>query len=109
MKVNRFELTWMGERQEGYTRVKRRDGKWNLINSKDEIVSPVWYKYVWDVSEGLAPIQNDEGKENFIIVENGNLLSQRWFESVERFSHGMGKVFIGGQARFINCAGKVLD
>ena len=107
MKVNRFELKWVGPIHNGFARVKRRDGMWNFIDKDDELLcKDKWFRYVFDFEDGFAVIQNEYGMENF-IRQDGKLLLKKWHESAERFKDGFGRVFVDGKCHMVNAHGKV--
>lgn len=107
MKVDRFDVKWVGPTYNGYKRVQRRDGKWNLIDGDNNLICKEWYHYVWDVEEGFAVVQREPGLENFVSVKTGERLNDCWYHSAERFVNGFGHVYINSKRHLVTPEGYV--
>ena len=45
-------------------------GKWGYIDKDLNIVVPAHYNWTWDFSEGLAAVEDEDGKWGFLAVDN---------------------------------------
>ena len=64
------------ENSTGFARVEL-NGKYNFIDTKDNILSKQWFDYAYNFSNGFAMVKLDY-KYNFIDTK-GNLLSKVWY------------------------------
>lgn len=70
----------------------RVDGKMNLKNKETgEYLSPEWFNWCGYMDEGLSVVRNDMGKYNYLKID-GTLLLDDWYDDVEEFRDGKGKV-----------------
>jgi hypothetical protein len=58
--------TWYFRLREGFIEVKRKDGEWNHVNMKGEILSKEWWYFAKPFCGGFARVQRVAGKEGFI-------------------------------------------
>lgn len=94
---------------EGFARVQRANGDWNLINKQGELLSNEWFMYVYEFSEGFAAVEKTNGEYNF-IDKKGNILSNEWFIYVGHFKDGFAKVQrTNGEYNFIDKNGKIIS
>lgn len=75
----------------GFARVLRKDGKWNFINDKGNILSPnQWFEHVGTFYDGIAYVYDGRDGWNYINSQ-GNLLSpNQWFSWVCDFNLNYG-------------------
>lgn len=57
----KIKVRWVGDFQEGFARVRRKDGLYNHINHRGEVLSKTWWKDVWGFYEGFARVQREDG------------------------------------------------
>lgn len=84
----------------GFKRVKsKKTGLMNLINKETgELVSKKWYNWVGHMADGIAIVNTEDGKYNY-INQDGDLISPEWFYDVYEFKDGYGDVIkdMGGK------------
>ena len=90
----------------GYAIIKR-EGKYNFLNLKGELISKEWFDEVWEFSGGYAPVRKGN-KENYIDA-SGRLLSKEWFDCVYIFKNGYAKVQNKGKYNRITTEGKLVS
>ena len=76
---------------EGFAKVQRANGDWNLINKQGELLSNEWFMYVYEFCEGFAIVRNKYHVYNF-IDKHGKLLLNEWFIYVGHFKDGLAGV-----------------
>lgn len=95
--------------KDGFARVQRANGDWNLINKQGELLSKEWFMYVYEFSYGFAIVRNKNHVYNF-IDKHGKLLLNEWFIYVSYFYDGFAKVQrTNGEYNFIDKNGKILS
>ena len=58
-------------------------GKWNFVNSEGELISPkFWFDEVGQFVDGIAEVMSNDMVN--LIYKNGKLLSDRWFDYIEK-------------------------
>lgn len=92
-----------------FTRVYRKDGKYNYTNAKGEPLFNEWFEWVDIFHEGLAIVQREDYLCNF-IDKQGNILSEEWFYSVDIFQDGFARVQrTNGEQAKIDKNGKIVS
>lgn len=92
-----------------FTRVYRKDGKYNYTNAKGEPLFNEWFEWVDIFHEGLAIVQREDYLCNF-IDKQGNILSEEWFYSVDIFQDGFATVQrANGEQAKIDKNGKIVS
>lgn len=67
------------------------DMKYNIINTKGELLCPSWREFIGYFNEyGLAEVR-ENGKCNYINTK-GDIICDMWFYSVYRFDNGLAQV-----------------
>jgi hypothetical protein len=70
----------------------RKTGLMNLVNkATGEVLCKTWYKWVGHMIDGIAIVTNEDDKYNY-IDQDGDLISQEWFDDVHEFKNGLGDV-----------------
>ena len=81
---------YVGETLDGWSRVSLND-KWNFINSERQLLSDIWFNYVFSFKDGFATVKNKNDEWNFVSTK-GELLSDVWFKYVNNFREGFADV-----------------
>ena len=70
----------------------REGSQMNLKNKiTGEYLSPEWFNWCGYMDEGISVVRNDDGKYNY-LKNDGTLLLNDWYDDVEEFSKGRGRV-----------------
>ena len=92
----------------------RLDNKWNFVTDVDgnghwKILSPKWFSYVDDnIYNGLVVVGDFDRRYNY-MNENGQLISQQWFDDAWPFRRGFGVVELNNQWNYIRPDGTILS
>ena len=94
---------------DGILIVSLNEKKWNLFDvSKNMILCSEWYGYVGCFKNGLARIQRDDLKWNF-IKSDGSVLCDEWYDLAYEFESGFARIRRdNGKYNFIKPDGSVL-
>lgn len=77
----------------------KRDGMWQLVSSKDKVLSENYYEYMDNFNEGYAKIKSN-GKYGFIDIRGQEIIEPR-FDSVHDINDDIAAVMIDGKWGFI--------
>ena len=77
---------------DGFARVQRGDGLWNLIDKNGKLLFAEWFNYVDNFYDGLARVQRKEDKQYNFIGKQGKFLSNEWFIDAYYLDYGLGIV-----------------
>ena len=77
---------------DGFARVQRGDGLWNLIDKDGKLLFAEWFNYVDNFYDGLARVQRKEDKQYNFIGKQGKFLSNEWFIEAYYLDYGLGIV-----------------
>jgi len=79
--LNKIPFLYIRGFQNGFSVVTGFNRKYNIINSKGEIVLPNWYQNIYIYDNGLASVQ-DQNKINFIDLKQDNFsfVSNQWYD-----------------------------
>ena len=82
--------------------------KFNLIDTKGNLLSQQWFDYVYKFENGIAKVELNN-KYN-LIDTNSNLLSKQWFDYISYFhENGIAKVKLNNKYNFIDTNCKILS
>lgn len=91
MEKEKEEYEYTGPLTNGYRRVKRKDGKWNLIDESGNIISKEWFKSVSSMSDnGFALVLTDEGYN--YINGIGIKVSSKYYKNAGTFENGFAPI-----------------
>lgn len=79
---------------DGFAQVQRKDGRWNLIDTKGHLISPnMWFMDVFDFTNKFARVRRiEDGLWNF-IDEKGHILSPNmWFRNTYEFTDKIARI-----------------
>ena len=94
---------------EGFAKIQRGDGLYNLMNRQGNYLSNEWFNYLGDFHEGFASVQRGDKLYNF-IDKQGNYISNEWFNYVFYFREGFAVVQRGDKlCNFIDKKGNILS
>lgn len=114
-----MEIKWQ-RRINRKVRMVNVDDKYNLMDNKGNILSPIWFDEIYSLGYGkeymVAYLINEEGKRQYNILDlKGNLLSENlWFDGINNYidfndNGGFGVVELNNKFNFIDCNGKLLS
>ncbi|HOD80451.1 MAG: KWG Leptospira [Planctomycetes bacterium ADurb.Bin126] len=89
---------------DGY--VNATDEPWGFIDPDNKLVVPMVYQYVWDFSEGLAPVRRN-GLWGYVDKKGREVIPPK-YSLAHPFDHGAAKVVREGKIQFIDRTGKTL-
>ena len=94
---------------DGFAKVQRGDGLYNLIDKQGNILFNEWYNWVENFREGFAVVQRGDKKYN-LIDKKGDYLSDEWYNWVGNFFNGFAVVRrANGEYNFIDKKGDYLS
>lgn len=113
-----MEIKWQRRINRKVRMVNVRD-KLNLMDNKDNVLSPIWFDSIFSLGYGKEYMvvynENEQGKREHNIIDlNGNLLSPNlWFDDVNNYidfddNAGFGVVRLDDKFNFIDRQGKLL-
>ena len=77
------DLVWEPVRKGPYMNLKNKE--------TGEYLSPEWYNWCGYMDHGISVVRNDDGQYNY-LKNDGLLLLDDWYDDVEEFRGGKGKV-----------------
>lgn len=105
---NRGDYAYVSEpNQYGLIRVQGEEGLWGLINTKGNVLLPLYYEGIGIFSDGLAGIQKNE-KLGFINPE-GEVVIKPQYDEVTIFKDGIATVKVGERTYEIDKKGNKIN
>lgn len=98
-----FDIEYIGE---GYFLVQDVNQKDKyVIEQNGKMAFAMSYEKIYEFSEGLARVQNKEGKYGY-VDRKGNLCISFQFDDAEPFSNGLAVIAVGGKYGYIDKNGE---
>ena len=85
-----MKILYKSEPCDGIFIIMRKDGKWNYMNTKGNLLSPnMWFSTACPFFDGFAKVQNQRRKWNIINMQ-GEFICPKWLAWIGEFNKGFG-------------------